>query len=388
MTTYPVRLLGTGSFLPGPPITNERLDEVLGPLDRAPAKVQSFVTSMGKRMLDRGGIRARHLAIDPENGNLTHSFSSLAEEAARNALEMAELEPNDIDLLIISCPSYDYSTPPTSTILQEKLGIQGCAEMEIHSNCSGVGKGMQVAYDALMRGRYQTALVCYSQLSSVYLRSCYFNQEQMSKTHAALRWILADGAGAVVLGRAQNGTAGNGIVGRVEAMVDGVLGNHGIIDTFVESVGARRPPGMTAGGGVADMLKADHQIPEMYAEGSHHLWQDFSAVNDFAAPLLLDGIVRMTERLHLDPATVDHYIISIPTYKLYEEHIPAYLDRLGVGRDQIKFRSADVGYVGGATILVHLDQMVRSGEILPGQIVIAHSVESSKWMTAGFAMRW
>ncbi len=371
MTKYPVRLLGTGSYLPGTPIPNERLEEVLGPLDRAPAKVRSFVETMGKRMLDRGGIRARHLAIDPETGHLTHSFSSLGEEAARNALEMAGLEPNEIDLLIISCPSYDYSTPPTSAILQESLGIQTCAEMEIHSNCSGVGKGMQVAYDALIQGRYEKALVVYSQLSSVYLRSCYFNQEQMTKTHAALRWILADGAGAVVLGRAQNGTNG-----------------HGVIDTFVESVGANKPPGMTAGGAAADMLRADHQVPAMYAEGRHHLWQDFSAVNDFAAPLLLDGLVRMTRRLDIDAASVDHYVVSIPTYKLYQVHIPAYLDRLGISRDQIKFRSGEVGYMGGATILVHLDQMARSGEILPGQLVVAHSVESSKWMTAGFALRW
>lgn len=371
MTTHPVRLLGTGSYLPGPAIPNERLEEVLGPLDRAPAKVRSFVETVGKKMLERGGIRARHLAIDPENGHLTHSFSSLAEVAARKALEMAGLEPNDIDLLIISCPSYDYSTPPTSAILQESLGIQACAEMEIHSNCSGVGKGMQVAYDALMQGRYKTALVCYSQLSSVYLRSCYFHQEQMNKTHAALRWILADGAGAVVLEREQNGTNG-----------------HGVIDTFVESVGGGMSPGMTAGGGAADMMRADHQVPEVYAEGSHHLWQDFSAVNNHAAPLLLDGLVRLTGRLGIDPSSVDHYVVSIPTYKLYEDHIPAYLDRLGIERDQIKFRSADVGYVGGATILVHLDEMVRSGEILPGELVIAHAVESSKWMTAGFALRW
>jgi len=371
MTMHPIRLMGTGSYLPGPPIPNERLEEVLGPLDRAPAKVQSFVKTIGKRMLDRGGIRARHLAIDPENGHLPHSFSSLAAEAARNALKMAALEPNDIDLLILSCPSYDYSTPPTSAILQENLGIQSCAEMEIHSNCSGVGKGMQIAFDALMQGRYETALVCYSQLSSVYLRSCYFNQEKMNKTHAALRWILADGAGAVVLGRGQNGMVG-----------------HGVIGTFVESVGGDRGPGMTAGGGAADMLRADHQIPAMYAKGSHHLWQDFSAVNDRAAPLLLDGLVRLTGRLDIDPSSVDHYVVSIPTYKLYEDHIPAYLDKLGIERDQIKFRSAEVGYVGGATILVHLDQMARSGEILPGELVIAHSVESSKWMTAGFALQW
>ena len=57
------------------------------------------------RITKSGNSTARHLAIDPETGDLTHSFSSLAEEAARNALEMAGLEPNEIDLLIISCPS-------------------------------------------------------------------------------------------------------------------------------------------------------------------------------------------------------------------------------------------------------------------------------------------
>jgi 3-oxoacyl-[acyl-carrier-protein] synthase-3 len=371
MSSYSVKLAGTGSFLPGSPIPNDRLEEVLGPLDLAPRKVQSFVSCIGRRMLDKGGIAARHMAIDPETRNLTHSFSSLAEVAARNALEMAGVAREDVELLIIACPSYDHSTPPTSAILQERLGIRTCAEMEIHSNCSGVGKGVQVAYDALKNGRYRTALVCYSQLSSVYLRSCYFNQEKMDKTHAALRWILADGAGAVVLQAGGDDST-----------------DRRVIDTFVESVGAGRPAGMTAGGGAADMLLADRQVPELYAEGAHHLWQDFSAVNEYAAPLLLQGIVRFTGQLGIDPATVDHYVVSIPTQKLYEEHIPAFLDKLRITRDQIKFRCKDIGYVGGAATLVHLDQMVRSGELQPGQLVIVHAVESSKWMTGGFALRW
>ena len=62
---------------------------------------------------------------------------------------MAGLDPQQMDLVIISCPTYDQSTPPTSALLQERLGIQSCAEIEIHSNCTGVGKGVQVAYDAL-----------------------------------------------------------------------------------------------------------------------------------------------------------------------------------------------------------------------------------------------
>jgi len=371
MPLRPVRIAGTGSFLPGQPVPSDEIEQVLGPLTTAPRKVRSFVENIGRRMLDRGGVETRHFAVDPETGDMTHTFATLAEEAALGALRMANVDPRDVELLIMACPSYDQSTPPTSALLQERLGIQNCAEMEIHSNCSGVGKAMQIAYDALRSGRYDTALVCYSQLSSVYLRSCYFNQQKMDKVHAALRWILADGAGAVLLKAGQNGSP-----------------SHQVLGTFVESVGAGRPAGMTAGGAAADLMHAGRQIPQLYNDGRHHLWQDFTAVNECAAPLLLEGLARITNRLDLDPAAVDHYVVSIPTHKLYEQHIPAFLDRLGITREQIKFRSARIGYVGGAATLLQLDQMVRSGELQPGQTAVVHAVESSKWMTAGFAVKW
>lgn len=370
MALKTVRLIGTGSFLPGKPIPNDRLEALLGPLDGAPPKVRSFVDNMGPRMLERSGIESRHFAIDPETGNLTHCFSTLAEEAARRAIDMAGISAQEIDLLIMSCPSYDRSTPPTSTLLQERLGIECCAEMEIHSNCSGTGKGVQVAFDALRNGRYRTALVCYSQLSSVYLRSCYFNQAQMDKVNAALRWILADGAGAVLL-RADD-SAGSG---------------PAVVDTFVESIGGSRPAGMMAGGAAADLTEAACQIPELYASGRHHLWQDFTAVNDFAGPLLLQGLLRFTAKMGVEPGNVAHYIVSIPSRKLYDDNLPAFMDKLCITADQLRFRCSRVGYVGGAATLVHLDQLVRSGELRPGQMAIVHAVESSKWMTAGFAIR-
>lgn len=357
--------------MPGPPIPNDRLEATLGPLDNAPAKVKSFVDNLGQKMLERGGVRARHFAVDPETRDMTFNFSSMAEKAARQAIETAKLETEQLDLIIISCPSYDQSTPPTSALLQERLGVQNCAEIEIHSNCTGVGKGVQIAYDALRTGRYQTALVTYSQLSSIYLRSCYFNQTKMDKVHAALRWILADGAGALVLQADQNGKP-----------------SHELLGTFTESVGAGRPAGMTAGGAATDLMRASHQIPELYAAGSHHLWQDFSAVNDYAAPLLLQGLCNFTDQLKIPTNEVDHYVVSIPTRQLYEDHIPAFLDRLGITRDKIKFRSEEIGYCGGAATLLHFDEMVRSGEIQPGDLAVVHAVESSKWMTAGFAVRW
>jgi len=371
MKTKNVRIAGVGSFLPGPPIPNDRLETVLGSLDQAPPKVRGFVSTIGPRMLERSGVRTRHFAIDPETHDLTHTNASLAEAAARRALDMAGVTPQEVDLVVLGCASYDHSTPPTSSLLQERLNIPFCAEMEIHSNCSGVGKGVQVAFDALRTGRYRTALVCYSQLSSVYLRSCYFHQPAMDKVHAALRWILADGAAALVL-----------------QGVDDPNPRGQVLETYVESVGAGRTPGMTCGGATADLVKASDQIPDLYRAGRHHLWQDFTAVSEQAGVLLLEGLLRFTDRAAIPSASVDHYIVSIPTLQLYERHLPQFMEKLGIEGSRLQFRSAQVGYTGGAATLIHLDQMVRSGELSPGQLAIVHAVESSKWMTAGFAVRW
>lgn len=366
-----VRIAGTGSFLPNAPLTNDQLDDTLGRLTEAPQRVQTFVQNVGRRMLEGSGIQTRHFAVDPETRTLTHTLASLGEVAGRRALEMANIKPADIDLLLISSPSFDATTPPTSTFLQERLGIEQCAEMEVHSNCAGVGKCVQIAYDALRLGRYQRALVVYSQLSSVYLRACYFNQAQMSKTQAALRYILADGAGALVL-----------------EGVDDPRPSHELVGTFVESVGGQRPPGMTAGAGINDLVDARDPAREIFERGAHHLDQDFAAVNRDAGPLLLNGVERMLQQLSIPSHQIGHLIVSIPTRQLYDDNLERFCQRLSIPPEKLKFRARHVGYVGGASVLVHLDEMVRSGELESGQLAVVHSVESSKWMSAGFVARW
>lgn len=369
-----VSITGTGSFLPNDPVRNCHIDDVLGPLTDAPDSVKSFIATAGARMLAEGGIETRHFAVDPQTHRLTHTVASLGEEACRRALECAGKQPKDAELLILASSNYDASTPPTSALLQERLGIKTCMEMEIHSNCSGVGKAVQVAYDSLRLGCVNTALVVYPQLSSVYLRNCYFNQTRITKKQAALRYILADGAGALVLEA-------------VDSPPDQQV-PHEIIGTFVESVGGDRAPGMTAGGGVANLGEPDKQIPFIYAEGMHHLSQDFTAVHRDAARLLYEGVVRMVERLRLDPHSIDQCIFSIPSKQLYENGVGQFMDYFGISRDQVKFRAGHTGYVGGAAILLHLDEMARNSELTPGKLVVVHSVESSKWMTAGFVAKW
>lgn len=368
-----VFIAGTGSYLPHTPIPNDRIDDVLGRLDDAPPRVQGFLKNVGPKMLEGSGIETRHFAIDPETRRLTHTVASLGEQAARRALEHAHTRPEDVELLILASPNYDRSTPPTSVLLQQRLGLVKCAEMEIHSNCSGVGKSVQVAYDALRLGRYKNALVVIPQLSSVYLRNTYFKQDQMNKTQAALRYILADGSGALLLAAA-------------DAKSNGPLSRE-ILGTYIESIGGNMSPAMTAGGGVEDLVEARSPADESWAQGRHHLDQDFAAVNRYAGPFLLEGTQRMLAALGIDPHKVDHFVFSIPTMQLYEGNFSHFAERLFVTPETMKFRAKNTGYCGGASILLHFDEMVRAGEIKPGQLVVLDSVESSKWMTAGFVVR-
>src|ERR1700721_1454614 len=105
MSFVPVRVAGTGSFLPGAPVSNDRIEMVLGTLDKASPKIQNFVENQGPKFLEQSGIQLRHFAVDPETGDLTHTHSSLAENAARQALRLSPSQPRcDLNSMIVcSC---------------------------------------------------------------------------------------------------------------------------------------------------------------------------------------------------------------------------------------------------------------------------------------------
>jgi 3-oxoacyl-[acyl-carrier-protein] synthase-3 len=369
-----VSVVGTGSCLPNAPIPNREIDDVLGRLIDAPDHVRVFSEGFGPSYLESSGIRHRHFAIDPATRRITHTCADMAADAAHRALQQAGRKATDVDLLLLATPYYDHIVPPTSTALQERLGIECCVEMEIHSNCAGVGKCMQIGFDALRLRRYETALVAYVQHSSSFLRSCWFHQQRMTKSQAALRYILADGAGAVVLEAGRHG--------RRKAVQHELLGVH------VESIGGLRPAGMTAGGGVAALLDGAGSLVGLHQAGSHHLDQDFPAVNREGHVLAAEATLRMLEALQLESSQIDHYVGSIPNRALYEQGLGTFTGLLKVDPSKVKFRAVDSGYCGGASILVYFDHMVRDGELRAGETVALGAVESSKWMWGGFVVRW
>jgi 3-oxoacyl-[acyl-carrier-protein] synthase-3 len=372
----PIHILGTGAFLPGDPVTADHVDDLLGTLEGLPPRLQTRVDSLRDRMLNRSGVTLRHFAIDPHNRRQTETNASMAERAVRTAAEAAGVDLGEIDLLLCAAPAADRLTPPTSVLVQERLGLDRCLEIEIHSNCSGVPKALQVAIDMLRQGRYRVAAVVYSQLSSIFLRREYLNPARLTMENLVLRWVLSDGAGAMILAPARPAPAE-------------------ILDAYVESVGRCRAPGMTCDLGVeAGLTVCDGRggsvLHGVFEQGLHHLWQDVLAVTRCAPEMLLGGLRRMLDGLGVRPGDVHAFALPVPGRQFKIDGYDGLFRRImNIEPDErVPFLVDRFGYCGGAASLVQFDYMVRHGYFQPGDLAAVYVEESSKWMSGGFVCRF
>src|SRR5688572_463842 len=97
-------LTATGAFLPGPPVTSDDIERVLGQLGDEPSRLRG-------RILRNNGIQARHYAIDRESGRPTHTSAQLAAEAVRVAIGRRGVPLADVDLLASATSVPEHSVP-------------------------------------------------------------------------------------------------------------------------------------------------------------------------------------------------------------------------------------------------------------------------------------
>lgn len=369
-----VRIIGTGSYLPGEPVPADSVDEILGAIDGLPGRVAAHAKRMERAVLARTGVKQRYYALDPVTRRQTETNASMAEKAIRAALDMAGVAADSIDLLIVAGPMADYACPPTSALVQGRLGIERCSEIEIHSNCTGTPKAIQVALDMLRSGRYRRAAVAYTQISSAFLRAEYFNPAQTRLENLALRWIMSDGSGALVLDRSDDGME--------------------LIDAYVESIGGHAAPGMKGflHGGLAHEVDVagKNVLIAMHESGEHHLMQDIGEVSRIAPGHLVEGIARMLRQANIAGDDVAEFVLGIPGRHFVNDAIIDYFRELVGTEPTGRYAWSavdDFGYCGGATMLVQFDRLMRSGALKPGDIVAAYLEESSKWMSGGFIAR-
>jgi 3-oxoacyl-[acyl-carrier-protein] synthase-3 len=168
------RITGTGSHLPPRRLSNAHMARMLA---------ERGIETSDEWIVERTGIRARHFAEDGV------AASDLALPAARHALEAAGRTATDIDLIIVATSTPDMIFPSTASILQQKLGVNGCAAFDLQAVCSGFIYALTVADSMIRAGAATKALVVGAE---VFSRILDFDD----RTTCVL---FGDGAGAVVL---------------------------------------------------------------------------------------------------------------------------------------------------------------------------------------------
>ena len=169
------RIAGLGMYVPARVLTNSDLERMVDTSDQW--------------IRERTGIRERHIAADHE------TTSTMGIEAARGALEVAHLDPADLDLIIAATTTPDAVFPPVSSFIQEGLGAKRAATLDINTTCVGFISGLATASQFIATGVYERALVVSSDVLS----------RIVDWTDRGTCVLFGDGAGAMVLEAADRG---------------------------------------------------------------------------------------------------------------------------------------------------------------------------------------
>ncbi|CAM8644190.1 FabH 3-oxoacyl-[acyl-carrier-protein] [Oxalobacteraceae bacterium] len=315
MSKY-TRIVGTGSCLPPRRVSNHDMTALLA--------ARGLDTS-DEWIVSRSGISARHFADD---GVLS---SDLGATAARHALDMAGLKPDDIDLIIVATSTPDFlgGFPSTACVVQRKLGITNdCAALDVQAVCSGFVYAMSVADNFIRCGMHKRVLVIGAE---VFSRILDFND----RTTCVL---FGDGAGAVVLAASDE---------------PGVLATR-----------------LHADGRHADILCVPGAVQGGAITGSALLYMDGQAVFKLAVSVLEKVANEVLEIAGMEASQIDWLIPHQANIRIMQ----GTAKKLGLPMEKMVVTVDQHGNTSAASIPLALDVAMRDGRIKAGQHIMLEAV--------------
>lgn len=302
------RIIGTGSYLPERVLTN--------------AELEQRVDTSDTWIRDRTGIAERRIAADDE------SCSDLALAAARKALDMADCDPGEIDMIVIGTCTPDRVFPSTACLVQRELGMRsGTVAFDLSAACSGFIYALDVATRFIASGGGRRVLVIGSETMSRIL----------DWDDRATCVLFGDGAGAVLLERSD---------------APGVMSTH-----------------LHADGNYEELLN----VPWGVGQGYHRLL-DGSGTIDMRGNEVFKVAVRTLGRIvdetleanGLSKSDVDWLVPHQANIRI----IQATARKLGLPMERVVQTVRDHGNTSAASIPLALDTAVRDGRIRPGDLLL------------------
>lgn len=324
----PVHVVGWGKYAPDRVLSNDDLAEIVDTSD-------GWIRS-------RTGIAERRIAAEGE------TTASMAVEAARRALEIATVGPNQLGLIIVATVTPDHSFPATACLVQDALGAARAAAFDLSAGCSGFIYGLGVAAGLIESRAYENALVIGAETLS---RITDYSDRGTCV-------LFGDGAGAVVL-------QANGADGGILSTVLGADGSGG--DLLCLPAGGSRDP-------------ASHRT---VAENLHYLKMRGREVFRFAVRVMPDATRQVLEEAGLGLSDLD---LVIP-HQANQRILQASARALGLDSDGVFSNLEHYGNTSAASIPIALCEAADEGRIQRNDLVVC--VGFGAGLTWGAtALRW
>lgn len=297
------KILGTGSYLPLQIRTNADLEKMVDTSDE-------WITT-------RTGIKERRIATGEDN------VSTMGAKAAQKALEMASIEANEIDLIIVATTSSTHAFPSAACQIQQILGSQNCAAFDIAAACAGFTYALSISDQFIRTGMAKKALVIGSDVLSNLL----------DPNDRSTLILFGDAAGAIVVGCSEQ---------------PGILSTH-----------------LHANGNYGDLLTLRHQEHSKQSKPTY-VTMAGNEVFKIAVNKLANIVDEVLEKNALDKSKLDWLVPHQANLRI----IQATAKKLAMPIDKVVITLDKHGNTSAASVPTAFDEAIRDGRIQRGQMVL------------------
>jgi len=307
------QIIGWGYHVPEKIITNHDLEQIVDTKD--------------EWIRTRTGIAERRVAGTPQE---TSAF--LGTWAARQALEMADVHPAKVDLIICATSSPEHIFPSTASIIQDNLGAVHAGAFDLSAACSGFVYALSTARGHILAGDAEYVLVIGAETLS----------RMVDWTDRTTCVLFGDGAGAVLL-------AASDVPGGITASVLGSDGSGADLLTI------------PAGGSAAPASL------ETVSNGSHYIKMDGRAVFRFATRVMADATRRVLDKARVPISEVDLVIPHQANKRIIQNSV---LTQLKIPEDKVYINVEKYGNTSTASIPIALCEAIEEGKVAPGDNLV------------------
>jgi 3-oxoacyl-[acyl-carrier-protein] synthase-3 len=394
-----------GSYLPGSPIGNDEIEDVLGFVEDRPSRLKS-------RILKSNGIRSRHYALDRKQRS-THQNSEMAALAGENCLARVGFDGNKVDMLAVASTQGDLPLPGIASMVQAQMNLPPLEILSTHGVCSAGMMALKSGINQVRLGEKRNVLVVASELASRLLKRSRYeaaSQAALDLEAEFLRWMLSDGSAALLVQSQPNQRGLSLRVDWIEIMsfasdFDLCMSCGTVDQSLWSSVRSQNVPELSYA--QAGARQSERELVHSKGNGSlarERSWQDYTtyAEAEKAGALLIrqnlrildnivkvgvDGFLRLIEAGKISANEVDHFVCHYSSH-YFRGKILELFKMCGcmIAEEKWFTNLYTKGNTGCASAFIALDELFWSGRLAPGQVIFCVVPESGRFTTAYMKM--